>query len=68
MTIEEKTAEPALPEKKTKEGKRRGADEIWEYCKGQCGADPWCMECMRNREKLQEEWLNRQGRSDDKKE
>jgi len=65
--MKEKTPEPALPEQKANEERERRLDEIWENCKGQCGADPWCMECMREKERLHEERLNRQGRSDDKK-
>lgn len=66
MTIEEKTVDPALRDQKTGEEKQRVPDELWENCKGQCGADPWCRECMREKERLHEERLNRQGRSDDK--
>ncbi len=68
MTIEEKAADPALPEHQATEEKPPGADESWENCKGQCGADPWCRECIREKERLHEEWLNRQRRSDDKEE
>ncbi len=66
MTIEEKTADPALPEPRATKEKQQGADEPWENCKGQCGTTPWCRECMREKERLHEERLNRQGRSDDK--
>jgi hypothetical protein len=66
--MKEKTAEPALPEQTTNEERKRRLDEIWENCKGQCGADPWCMECMREKKRLHEEKLNRQGRYVDKKE
>jgi hypothetical protein len=68
MTIEEKTADPALPDQKTGEEKQRVPDELWENCRGQCGFTPWCRECQLEKEKLHQEWLNRQGRSDDKKE
>lgn len=68
MTMKENMVDPALPEKKTTGERQQGPDEIWEYCTGQCGADPWCSKCMRDRERLQEEWLNREGQTDDKKE
>ena len=67
MTIEEKTADPARLKQKATEEKQQGADEPWENCKGQCGNTPWCRECIREKERLHEERLNRQGRSDDKK-
>jgi len=49
----EETAAPALPEQETSEERKRRLDEIWENCTGQCGADPWCRECMREKERLQ---------------
>jgi len=66
--MKEKTAEPALPEQTTNEERKRRLDEIWENCTGQCGADTWCRECMREKKRLHEEGLNRQGPSDDKEE
>ena len=45
MTMKEKTADPALRDQKTGEEKQRVPDELWENCKGQCGAHPWCREC-----------------------
>jgi hypothetical protein len=51
-------------------GRRKAAswtlDEAWENCKGQCGADPWCQVCMKEKERLHEEALNRKRQSDDK--
>ena len=41
-------------------------DEAWESCTGQCGADPWCRVCMKEKERLHEEELNRRRRADDK--
>jgi hypothetical protein len=41
-------------------------DDLWENCKGQCGTTPWCRDCMLEKEKLLEERLNRERRSDDK--
>lgn len=41
-------------------------DEAWENCKGQCGADPWCQVCLREKQRLHEEELNRQRQADDK--
>jgi hypothetical protein len=43
-------------------------EESWENCKGQCGYTPWCRDCLLQKEKLVEERLNREGRSDDNKE
>ena len=68
MTLEEKTADTALPEQETMEDKQRVPDELWENCKGQCGCNPWCRDCLLQKEKLHEERLNQQGRSDDNKE
>ena len=68
MTMKEETAAPALPEQETSEERKRRLDEIWENCTGQCGADPWCRDCMREKKRLHEEWLNREGQTDDKKE
>jgi hypothetical protein len=66
--MKEKTAAPALPEKKTTEKERQGPDEIWENCRGQCGTDIWCRECMLEKDRLHEEWLNRARQTDDKEE
>jgi len=66
MTLNEKAANPALREQKTTEGKQPMPDEPWENCKGQCGTTPWCRDCMLEKEKLLQEKLNREGRSDDK--
>ena len=69
MTMKEKTAAPALlGSGNEEERQQRVSDELWENCKGQCGADPWCRECMREKERLHKERLNRERRSDDKKE
>jgi len=65
--MNEETEGPTLLEKETSEKRKRRLDEIWENCTGQCGADPWCSECMREKERLQKEWLNREGRTDDNK-
>ena len=65
MTMKEETEGPALPDRETGEERTRRLDEIWENCTGQCGADPWCSECMREKERLHKEWLNREGRTDD---
>lgn len=69
MTMEEKTVDPARTEQKTTEEKQPVQDdELWENCKGQCGFSPWCRDCLLQKEKLHEERLNQQRRSDDKKE
>jgi len=68
MTMKEKTAAPALHDQITGEKKLRVPDELWENCKGQCGTTPWCRDCQLEKDKLHEEQLNREGRSDDKKE
>ncbi len=68
MTLQEKTEEPTLRDQKTGEENQQVPDELWENCKGQCGTTPWCRDCQLEKEKLHEERLNRQGRSDDKKE
>lgn len=41
-------------------------DEAWENCTGQCGADPWCQVCLKEKIRRHEEALNRQRQSDDK--
>lgn len=66
--MEEKTANTAPREVNTTEAKLSIPDELWENCKGQCGTTPWCRDCKLEKEKLLEEKLNREGRSDDKKE
>jgi len=66
--MKEQTAETAIRDQKNAEETLRVPDEPWENCKGQCGTTPWCKECQLEKEKLHEERLNRQGRSDDKKE
>lgn len=43
-------------------------EEAWENCKGQCGTDPWCQVCMKEKERLHEEELNRKRQADDKEE
>ena len=68
MTLNEKTEKAALRDVKTGKEEQRAADEVWENCKGQCGFTPWCRDCQLEKEKLHKEWLNRQGRSDDKEE
>jgi hypothetical protein len=61
MTMEEKTADPALRDQKNAEETLRVPDEPWENCKGQCGTTHWCRDCLLQKEKLREERLNRQG-------
>jgi hypothetical protein len=68
MTLEEETEESTLRDQKTGEENQEVPDELWENCKGQCGTTPWCRDCQLEKEKMHEEMLNRQGRSDDKKE
>jgi hypothetical protein len=68
MIIKEKKEQRLAQEHNSARETPSVLDDDWEYCKGQCGADPWCRECMREKERLHEERLNRQGRSDDKKE
>jgi hypothetical protein len=68
MTLEEETEESTLRDQKTGEENQEVPDELWENCKGQCGTTPWCRDCQLEKEKMHEERLNRQGRSDDKKE
>jgi hypothetical protein len=41
-------------------------EEAWENCTGQCGADPWCGVCLREKERLHKEGLNRERESVDK--
>ena len=41
-------------------------EEAWENCTGQCGADPWCRVCLKEKNRLHEEELNRKARTDDK--
>jgi hypothetical protein len=66
MIMMEKKEKPLAQEQQSARETSSVLDDHWENCKGQCGADPWCRECMREKERLHEERLNRQGRSDDK--
>jgi hypothetical protein len=66
--MKEQTEDPAILDQKKAEETLHVPDETWENCKGQCGNTPWCRDCQLEKEKLHEERLNRQGRSDDKKE
>jgi len=66
MIMKEKKEQPLAQEQQSARETLSVLDDDWENCKGQCGADPWCRECVREKERLHEERLNRQGRSDDK--
>jgi hypothetical protein len=66
MIMKEKKEQPLAQEQQSAGETPSVLDDDWENCKGQCGAYPWCRECMREKERLHEERLNRQGRSDDK--
>jgi hypothetical protein len=66
MIMKEKKEQPLAQEQQPARETPSVLDDDWENCKGQCGSDPWCRECMREKERLHEERLNRQGRSDDK--
>jgi hypothetical protein len=63
MIMKEKTAQSPVSEQ---EENAMVTDDLWENCKGQCGTTHWCRDCMREKEKLLEEKLNRERRSDDK--
>jgi hypothetical protein len=63
----DETKDPEVPGRARRKAASWTLEEAWENCRGQCGADPWCQMCMREKERLHEEWLNREGRTDDKK-
>ncbi len=67
MIMKEK-ADPMLPDERSETGKPDVPDDLWENCKGQCGYTPWCKDCRLQKEKLLEERLNHEDRSDDNKE
>jgi hypothetical protein len=66
--MRKKTIHPMLPEQRSAAEKQTVPDDIQENCKGQCGYTPWCRDCMMQKQKILEERLNREGRSDDNKE
>jgi hypothetical protein len=66
MIMKEKKEQSPVSEQKPAKENTLVTDDLWENCKGQCGTTPWCRDCMREKEKLLEEKLNRERRSDDK--
>jgi len=66
IPMKEQTENPHDPRPKGKPAGSWTLEEAWEFCKGQCGADPWCRACMKEKERLHEESLNRRAQADDK--
>ncbi len=55
-----------LPVPERKKASSWTLEEAWENCKGQCGSEPWCQVCMKEKERRHEEELNRKRQADDK--
>jgi hypothetical protein len=66
MIMKEKKEQTLVEEQKSAEENPSVPDDLWDNCKGQCGYTHWCRDCLLEKEKLLEERLNREGRSDDK--
>ena len=64
--MKDETKHLPLPGPERKKAASWTLEEAWEHCRGQCGADAWCQVCMKEKERLHEEALNRQRQSDDK--
>lgn len=62
----DETKHPSVPRTERGRGASWTLEEAWELCKGKCGADPWCRVCMKEKERLHEESLNRRAQADDK--
>lgn len=62
----DETKHSALPGPERRRSASWTLEEAWENCKGQCGADPWCQVCLKEKKRLHEEELNRKAQTDDK--
>jgi len=66
--MDKKTKHSPLRRPERKQAVSWTLEEAWDNCTGQCGADPWCSVCMREKERLHEEELNRRSQAVDNKE